>query len=100
VELRWTSKAATDLERIADYLFEQTPDHAPELVQALYEASSRLLTFPQGGRPGKKKGTRELVLSPLPYVVVYRDRRNHPGGSHSSWRSEMAVSRCLLLQSR
>jgi addiction module RelE/StbE family toxin len=72
VELRWTEEAVTDLERIANYLFEQTPDHAPELVLALYEAPSRLLTFSQRGRSGKKKGTRELVLSPLPYLVVYR----------------------------
>jgi toxin ParE1/3/4 len=30
------------------------------------------LTFPHRGRPGKKENTRELVLSPLPYIVVYR----------------------------
>jgi toxin ParE1/3/4 len=30
------------------------------------------LQFPHRGRPGKKEGTREMVLSPLPYIVVYR----------------------------
>jgi toxin ParE1/3/4 len=30
-----------------------------------------LLTFPGRGRPGKKQGTRELVLTSLPYLVVY-----------------------------
>jgi toxin ParE1/3/4 len=29
------------------------------------------MNFPHRGRPGKKEGTRELVLSPLPYLVVY-----------------------------
>ena len=29
------------------------------------------MTFPNRGRLGKKDGTRELVLSPLPYIVVY-----------------------------
>jgi len=72
VELRWTEVAATDLERIANFLFEQTPERAPGLVQALYKAPYRLLTFPKRGRPGRKTGTRELVLSPLPYLVVYR----------------------------
>ena len=33
---------------------------------------TRSSIFPRRGRPGKKEGTRELVLSPLPYVVVYR----------------------------
>lgn len=68
MELRWTEEAATDLEHIVDYLFENAPDRAAELVRAVYDAPSALLTFPQRGRPGKKHGTRELVLSPLPYM--------------------------------
>ena len=72
MELRWTEEAAADLERIADYLFERTPAHASELVLAIYDGSTALQSFPYRGRPGKKGGTRELVLSPLPYLVVYR----------------------------
>ena len=70
--LRDAEEAAGDLERITNYLFEETPRHAPDLVHAIYEAPSALLTFPYRGRPGKKEGTPELVLSPLPYIVVYR----------------------------
>ena len=76
MELRWTEEAAADLERIADYLFKEAPKHAPELVLALYKAPSVLLTFAYRGRPGKKEGTRELVLSPLPYIVVYEIDRD------------------------
>lgn len=72
MQLRWSEDAADDLERITNYLFEETPKHAPELLRAIYSAPYALLTFPYRGRPGKKEGTRELVLSPLPYVVVYR----------------------------
>ena len=72
MQLRWSAEAASDLERITNYLFEETPQHAPELVRAIYKAPSALLTFPHRGRPGKKQNTRELVLSPLPYIVVYR----------------------------
>ena len=71
IELRWTEEAAADLERIADYLFEQTPLHAARLVRAIYDAPTKLVDFPGIGRPGKLKGTRELVLSALPYLVVY-----------------------------
>jgi toxin ParE1/3/4 len=71
MQLRWTEEAANDLERIADYLLTHAPDRAPELVRAVYDAPSALLTFPNRGRPGKKEGTRELVLSPLPYLAVY-----------------------------
>jgi toxin ParE1/3/4 len=72
MELRWSEEAANDLERITDYLFEKTPEHAPELLRAIYDAPAALLDFPRRGRPGKIDGTRELVLSPLPYIVVYR----------------------------
>ena len=71
MRLRWTPAAATDLEHIADYLFENALERAADLVRAIYSAPSALLKFPYRGRLGKRQGTRELVLSPLPYVVVY-----------------------------
>jgi toxin ParE1/3/4 len=71
IELRWTDAAVADLERIADYLFEQTPQHAPRVVQAIYDAPAKLREFPGLGRPGRVSGTRELVLTALPYIVVY-----------------------------
>ena len=74
MQLRWTEEAATDLERIADYLFVHAPDRAEKLVRTVYEAPATLLTFPQRGRPGGKDGTRELVLTPLPYLLVYAVR--------------------------
>lgn len=72
MELRWAEDAADDLEHITDYLLENAPGRASELVREIYNSPSVLLTFPYRGRPGKKAGTRELVLSPLPYIVVYQ----------------------------
>jgi toxin ParE1/3/4 len=71
MQLQWTEEAEADLRRISEYLFEKTPEHAPRIVQAIYEAPVSLLTFPGRGRPGKKQGTRELVLTSLPYLVIY-----------------------------
>ena len=76
MQLRWTEEAANDLERIADYLVQHTPGRAPELVQHIYIAAGSLLTLPHRGRPGKVEGTRELVLSGLPYVLVYVVRQD------------------------
>ena len=73
-ELRWTKEAAADLENIANYLFENTPERAADLVQEIYDAPTAMVTFPYRGRVGRKLGTRELVLSPLPYVVDYQVR--------------------------
>jgi toxin ParE1/3/4 len=72
MELRWSEQAADDLEHITDYLFENAPERAAELVRGIYDSPATLLTFPYRGRVGRKEGTRELVLSSLPYVVVYQ----------------------------
>jgi addiction module RelE/StbE family toxin len=71
MQLRWTEAAVADLERIADYLLSHAPERAPRLVRTIHEAPEALLSLPHRGRPGKKTGTRELVLSPLPWIVVY-----------------------------
>ena len=72
MELRWTQEAAADLEHLTDYLFQNAPERAAELVRGIYNAPAALLTFPTRGRAGRKEGTRELVLSSLPYIVVYQ----------------------------
>lgn len=71
MRLRWADSAAADLERISDYLFEQTPLHAARLTLTIYYAPEILLRAPLIGRIGRKQGTRELVLAPLPWIVVY-----------------------------
>lgn len=54
--LRWTSAAADDLENIANFLFERTPENAARLIRELYDAPSILKDFPNRGRAGKKQG--------------------------------------------
>jgi len=72
MQVRWTTAAARDLENIADYLFEKTPQNAARLIREICDAVFALNTYPNRGRPGKKSGTRELVLRSLPYIVVYQ----------------------------
>src|SRR5580704_9554565 len=62
--LRWTTAAADDLESIAQYLFEKSPQNAAQLIRKIYETPSALQNYPNLGRPGKKEGTRELVITP------------------------------------
>ena len=39
---------------------------------AIYEAADSLIMLPGRGRPGRKPNTRELVISGLPFVIIYR----------------------------
>jgi plasmid stabilization system protein ParE len=63
--------AADDLEGIPNYLWLYHPSFAASTIQRLYDAAKRLKAFPYAGRVGMKGGTRELVLAPLPYPMVY-----------------------------
>jgi plasmid stabilization system protein ParE len=40
-------------------------------VRAIYKRAKSLKTTPYSGRPGYRRDTRELPLTPLPYVIVY-----------------------------
>jgi addiction module RelE/StbE family toxin len=74
IRIRWTVPAAGDLENIKDYLERYYPHFAEPTVRAIYQRIRTLKTSPNRGRPGHRSGTRELALTPLPYVVVYSVR--------------------------
>jgi plasmid stabilization system protein ParE len=43
-------------------------------VARIVKAVATLPEFPQSGRPGRRAGTRELVVAKTPFVVAYRVR--------------------------
>jgi toxin ParE1/3/4 len=71
VKLRWALAAVNDLEEISNYLHLHHPSFAIPTIQRLYDAVKSLKSHPHLGRSGKKYGTRELVLTPLPYILIY-----------------------------
>ena len=74
MQLRWTEEAANDLEHIADYLFEHASERCGGIGALDLRRARRAADISVSGTPGRKQGTRELVLSPLPYIVVYAVR--------------------------
>ena len=70
--IRWSPEAADDLQHIRQRIREDNPVIARRVVRTLYDGIIGLKTFPHRGRIGREKDTRELVITPLPYVVVYR----------------------------
>ncbi len=69
--IRWAPAAANDLEAIRDYLRQHHPSLAQSTIRKIYDAALSLKHFPHRGRIGQKEGTRELALTPMPYIVVY-----------------------------
>lgn len=71
MRIRWTVPAAGDLESIKSYLQQHHPYLAEPTVRTIYQRIRSLKTTPNRGRSGHRIGTRELAVTPLPYVVVY-----------------------------
>lgn len=72
MDIRWTTEASSSLEQISLHIAEDNPEVARKTVRNIFERIEMLVTFPRRGRIGREEGTRELVLAPLPYIVVYR----------------------------
>jgi len=74
MKIRWFRRALNQLGAAEDYVAEDNPDAARELVARIERAVARLADYPELGRTGRVEGTRELVVSRTPYIVAYRVR--------------------------
>ena len=55
-----------------DYIAQRNAKAAIEIDERIEKQTDLLIAHPEIGRPGRKKGTRELVISRTPFIVVYR----------------------------
>lgn len=72
MRIRWTAPAAAALESVIDYIARENPQAVLEVAQRIRVAVSQLSTHPKLGREGRVRGTYELVIVGIPYVVPYR----------------------------
>lgn len=69
-ELFWTHEARQDRDAIYDYIEADNPAAALSLDELFSKNAGYLLEHPGLGRPGRVKGTRELVAHPN-YILIY-----------------------------
>lgn len=75
MHIRWTESAGHDLSVLCDYTEQHDGAEAGRrLARRIYERLGTLKQFPRAGRPGRKRGTRELVFLGLPFLAIYRVR--------------------------
>lgn len=72
MRVRWTEPAAVALESTQDYIAKENPRVAWEVAQRIKLAVRQLKDHPKIGRAGRVRGTYELVIHGLPYIVPYR----------------------------
>ena len=71
--VRWTHRAANDLTNICDYTEKRFgAAQARRTALTIYDAADSLRDMSRRGRIGRKEGTRELPISGLPFLAIYR----------------------------
>ncbi len=70
MKLVWTLPAREDRKAIREYIAADNPSAALDLDELLSARAARLADHPGLGRPGRLKGTRELVAHQN-YILIY-----------------------------
>jgi len=71
LRIKWTDGASRNLDHIRDYIAQDSPQAADQMVVKIIESVEQLLQFPNMGRAGRIVETREWIITGSPYIVVY-----------------------------
>lgn len=74
MKIIWSRRAIRHLTHVRDYIARENANAAKEVAGRILEAVDQLATYPNLGRPGRKAGVRELVVTRTPYIIPYRIR--------------------------
>jgi toxin ParE1/3/4 len=74
MELVWTPRARRARQAAIDYIAQDNPVAALGQLDEIERQTDMLIQHPEMGRLGRVEGTRELVISRTPFIVVYRLR--------------------------
>lgn len=70
--LEWTPRAREDRSSAIEYIAKENLVAALDQLDKIEQQTDRLIQYPEIGRPGRKSGTRELVIQKTNFIVVYR----------------------------
>ena len=72
MQIEWTEQALSDLSEIEHYIEQERPQAAQRVAAHLWTSVEHLAEFPHLGKPGRRPGTRTLIIPP--FVISYRVR--------------------------
>jgi len=75
LKLEWARPALADIQAAGGYIAREDPSAAGRMALRVQEAVELLPLQPNIGRPGRLPGTRELVVTGTPFIVVYWVRK-------------------------
>jgi addiction module RelE/StbE family toxin len=71
MKIRWTEGAAGNLDQVEEYIARDNPPSAGATVRKIIEAAQMLADYPTIGKRCRERGTRELVVAGLPFIIIY-----------------------------
>jgi toxin ParE1/3/4 len=72
LRVEWTKGAETSLDDIERYIARDNPIAAAKTVLKIVRRTfAQLSRQPSSGKPGRINGTRELIFTEFPYIVIY-----------------------------
>ena len=84
MRIRWTEGAVGNLEQVEEYIVQDNPPAAVATVRKIIDAAQMLADYPSLGKRGRERGTRELVVAGLPFIIIY-----------AVYREELVIIRVL-----
>jgi addiction module RelE/StbE family toxin len=72
MQVKWLRRALRNLEQARNYVFQDNPTAAQELIIKIQNAANQLQNYPFMGKNGRVEGTKELIISNSPYILIYR----------------------------
>jgi toxin ParE1/3/4 len=76
MKIVWTRRASRHLRDAYDYWARgRSPAAADAMLDRIFSTVELLEKFPDTGRRGRISGSRELVITPTPFLVAYRTHR-------------------------
>ncbi len=71
MKLRYTQRAAAELDAILGYIGERSPQGAAKVKRRVQAIIDMVLRHPEAGRKTSRLGLRRIVAHPYPYLVFY-----------------------------
>lgn len=72
MRIEWSKGAEINLDSIEAYIAQDNPIAAAKTVLKIVKrTSTQLSKHPASGKAGRVDGTRELIFTDIPYIVIY-----------------------------
>lgn len=72
MQVKWLKWALRNLEQARNYVFQDNPTAAQELIIKIQNAANQLQKYPFMGKNSRVECTKELIISNSPYILIYR----------------------------